>query len=170
MIKLSLFKPTGHLTLGNHLGALRPMVAGQSEGRGFYGIADLHALTVPHEPARLRSLSAEMARLMVAVGLDRSTLFVQSRVPAHSELSFLLESTVLALLGGVLGVIASMAMGTVSFSMVNFATWSEVIFRFEPTPGIVLWAFVFAAVMGIIGGFLPALRAASTSPIQAMRN
>ncbi|KQZ75812.1 tryptophan--tRNA ligase [Nocardioides sp. Root151] len=94
MIKLSLFKPTGHLTLGNHLGALRPMVAGQAEGRGFYGIADLHALTVPHEPARLRALSAEMARLMVAVGLDRSTLFVQSRVPAHSELSFLLESTV----------------------------------------------------------------------------
>ncbi len=94
MIKLSLFKPTGHLTLGNHLGALRPMVAGQSEGRGFYGIADLHALTVPHDPATLRSLSVEMARLLISVGLDQSTLFVQSRVPAHSELSFLLESTV----------------------------------------------------------------------------
>jgi putative ABC transport system permease protein len=84
--------------------------------------------------------------------------------------SFLLESTVLALLGGVLGVIASMAMGAVSFSMVNFATWSEVIFRFEPTPGIVGGAFIFAAVMGIIGGFFPAVRAAMTSPIQAMRN
>lgn len=94
MIKLSLLKPTGHLTLGNLLGALRPMVAGQAEGRGFYGIADLHALTVPHDPARLRRLTAETARLLVAVGLDRSTLFVQSRVPAHSEMSFLLESTV----------------------------------------------------------------------------
>ncbi|QIX28161.1 tryptophan--tRNA ligase [Nocardioides sp. JQ2195] len=94
MIKLSLLKPTGHLTLGNLLGALRPMVAGQSEGRCFYGIADLHALTVPHDPAALRSLSVETARLLLAVGLDESTLFVQSRVPAHSELSFLLESTV----------------------------------------------------------------------------
>ncbi|KRF16631.1 tryptophan--tRNA ligase [Nocardioides sp. Soil797] len=94
MIKLSLLKPTGHLTLGNLLGALRPMAAGQSEGRCFYGIADLHALTVAHDPAVLRSLSAEMARLLLAVGLDASTLFVQSRVPAHSEMSFLLESTV----------------------------------------------------------------------------
>lgn len=93
MIKLSLLKPTGHLTLGNHLGALRPMVAGQSEGRGFYGIADLHALTIAHDPTRLRTLTAEMARLLVAVGLDRSTLFVQSHVPAHAELSYLLEST-----------------------------------------------------------------------------
>ena len=94
MINLSLLKPTGHLTLGNLLGALRPMARRQSTGSCFYGIADLHALTVPHDPATLRSLSAEMARLLIAVGLDRSTLFVQSRVPAHTELSFLLESTV----------------------------------------------------------------------------
>lgn len=93
MTNLSLLKPTGHLTLGNLLGALRPMAAEQGDARCFYGIADLHALTMPHDPARLRDLTAEMARLLLAVGLDRSTLFVQSHVPAHTELSYLLEST-----------------------------------------------------------------------------
>jgi NAD(P)H-dependent FMN reductase len=55
---LSLLKPTGHLTLGNLLGALRPMAAGQHEADCFYGIADLHALTVTHDPALLRELVA----------------------------------------------------------------------------------------------------------------
>jgi tryptophanyl-tRNA synthetase len=54
--KLSLLTPSGHLTLGNLLGALRPMAAGQQENDCFYGIADLHAMTTTHEPARLRSL------------------------------------------------------------------------------------------------------------------
>ena len=93
MISLSLLKPTGHLTLGNLLGALRPMAAAQSSSDCFYGIADLHALTVTHSPASLRALSAEMARLMVAIGLDESTLFVQSQVPSHTALAYLLEST-----------------------------------------------------------------------------
>lgn len=90
---LSLLKPTGHLTLGNLLGALLPMSRGQDAVDGCYGIADLHAMTVPHDPARLRRLVAEMAGLLVALGLDRSTLFVQSRVPAHTGLAYLLECT-----------------------------------------------------------------------------
>jgi tryptophanyl-tRNA synthetase len=93
MTNLSLLKPTGHLTLGNLLGALRPMVAAQDDDRCFYGIADLHALTVPHNPVALRALTTEMATLLLAAGLDRSTLFVQSRVPAHAELAYLLECT-----------------------------------------------------------------------------
>ncbi|CAN5311046.1 tryptophan--tRNA ligase [soil metagenome] len=88
---LSLLKPTGHLTLGNYLGALRPMVAQQSRADCFYGIADLHSLTVPHDPALLRTLVAEQAVALLAVGLDESTLFVQSRVPTHAQLSYLLE-------------------------------------------------------------------------------
>ena len=88
---LSLLKPTGHLTLGNLLGALRPMAAQQEHSDCFYGIADLHALTVPHDPVALRTLVAEQAALLLAVGLDESTLFVQSHVPAHSQLSYLLE-------------------------------------------------------------------------------
>jgi tryptophanyl-tRNA synthetase len=89
--RLSLLKPTGHLTLGNLLGALRPMAAAQDGADCFYGVADLHALTVPHDPAALRGLVREQATLLLAVGLDASTLFVQSRVPAHAQLAYLLE-------------------------------------------------------------------------------
>ena len=90
---LSLLKPTGHLTLGNLLGALRPMAARQTDADCFYGVCDLHALTTPQDPVRLRSITRELATLLIAVGLDRSTLFVQSRVPAHSQLAYLLECT-----------------------------------------------------------------------------
>jgi tryptophanyl-tRNA synthetase len=90
---LSLLKPTGHLTLGNYLGALRPMAAKQGGSDCFYGVCDLHAMTVAHDPALLRALTTEMCTLLLATGLDRSTLFVQSRVPAHSELAYLLECT-----------------------------------------------------------------------------
>ena len=91
--RLSLLKPTGHLTLGNYLGALRPMAAAQDDADCVYGVCDLHAMTVAHDPARLRALTTELATLLLAVGLDRSTLFVQSRVPAHTELAYLLECT-----------------------------------------------------------------------------
>lgn len=90
---LSLVQPSGSLTLGNLLGALRPMVAGQHEADCFYGIADLHALTVAHEPRLLRERTHELATLLLALGLDASTLFVQSRVPAHAQLAYLLECT-----------------------------------------------------------------------------
>ena len=92
-INLSLLKPTGHLTLGNLLGALRPMAAAQDDAECFYGVCDLHALTIAHDPALLRRHRREIATLLLAAGLERSTLFVQSHVPAHSELAYLLEST-----------------------------------------------------------------------------
>jgi tryptophanyl-tRNA synthetase len=89
--RLSLLTPSGHLTLGNLLGALRPMAAEQARADCFYGISDLHALTTPHDPAVLRDRVREQATLLLAAGLDESTLFVQSRVPAHSRLGYLLE-------------------------------------------------------------------------------
>jgi tryptophanyl-tRNA synthetase len=89
--QLSLLTPSGHLTLGNLLGALRPMAAGQGGADCYYGIADLHAMTTLHDPVRLRSLVRETAALLIAVGLDESTLFVQSQVPAHAQLAYLLE-------------------------------------------------------------------------------
>jgi tryptophanyl-tRNA synthetase len=89
--RLSLLTPSGHLTLGNLLGALRPMAAEQHRADCFYGISDLHALTTPQEPAALRERIREQATLLLAAGLDESTLFVQSRVPTHSRLSYLLE-------------------------------------------------------------------------------
>ncbi len=92
---LSLITPTGHLTLGNLLGALRGMVAGQETGECFYGVSDLHAMTTTHDPAVLRSAIAEVSTLLLAAGLDpeRATLFRQSQVPAHRELAYLLECT-----------------------------------------------------------------------------
>ncbi|WP_437764859.1 ABC transporter permease [Sorangium sp. So ce281] len=84
-------------------------------------------------------------------------------------LSFLIESVLLAVAGGALGVLAALGMRFVRFSTVNFASWSEVVFTFEPTPGILLTSVAIAAVMGLLGGFFPALRAARISPIQAMR-
>jgi len=88
---LSLLTPSGRLTLGNLLGALRPMAARQDDA--YYGLSDLHAMTTPHDPALLRERTREMATLLLAAGLDRATLFRQSRVPAHTGLAYLLECT-----------------------------------------------------------------------------
>ncbi len=96
---LSLITPTGRLTLGNHLGALRRFVAVQdlaaSPDDCFFGLSDLHALTTAQDPAVLRATIREMATLFLAAGLDpaRVTLFRQSMVPAHRELAYLLECT-----------------------------------------------------------------------------
>ena len=85
-------------------------------------------------------------------------------------LSFLFESAILALIGGVIGAIASIGMSTVEFSMVNFATWQEISFSFDATPFIIIVSIVAGGVMGIVGGFFPAIRAARLSPIEAMRS
>jgi tryptophanyl-tRNA synthetase len=95
---LSLITPSGRLTLGNLLGALRPMRDRQAEGPrqpsdAFCGIADLHAMTTDHDPVLLRERTTELAPLLLAAGLDSATVFRQSRVPAHSQLAYLLECT-----------------------------------------------------------------------------
>jgi putative ABC transport system permease protein len=84
-------------------------------------------------------------------------------------LSFLFESVVLATLGGVLGGIASMGMTAVKFSTMNFATWQEISFSFDPSPAIILGSIVAGGMMGILGGFFPAVAASRLSPIEAMR-
>ncbi|WP_372408468.1 tryptophan--tRNA ligase [Streptomyces luteireticuli] len=89
-------KPTGHLTLGNYLGALRQWVeSDQHRAEAIFCVVDLHALTVDHDPARVRRLSRQAATLMLAAGLDPTlcTLFVQSHVDEHTRLSYLLECT-----------------------------------------------------------------------------
>jgi tryptophanyl-tRNA synthetase len=93
---LSLVVPSGHLTLGNLLGAVLPWTTDQRQAGGLYGVADLHALTLEHEPAQVRALTLEQVGVLLAAGLDpqRCTIFVQSQVPAHTELLWLLESTV----------------------------------------------------------------------------
>lgn len=86
-------KPSGNLTLGNYLGAMRHFVAMQDDYECFYSVVDLHALTVPQEPEELRQQAISLAALYLAVGIDpkKSTLFIQSQVPAHAELGWLLQ-------------------------------------------------------------------------------
>lgn len=91
---LSLVVPSGHLTLGNLLGSIRRWTGEQRGAATLYGVADLHALTVEHDPAAVRALTAEQVGLLIAAGLDpdRCTIFVQSHVPIHCELHWLLEA------------------------------------------------------------------------------
>ncbi|BDG60027.1 tryptophan--tRNA ligase [Caldinitratiruptor microaerophilus] len=86
-------QPSGSLTLGNYLGAMRHFVELQDRAECFYCVVDLHALTVPQDPEELRRNTLAVAALFIAVGLDpaRTTLFVQSHVPAHAELGWLLQ-------------------------------------------------------------------------------
>ena len=93
---LSGIQPTGDIHLGNFLGALRQWAIDQHEHDSFYCAVDLHAITVQQDPVELRSKTLETMATLVAVGLDPEvcTLFVQSHVPFHTELSWLLECTV----------------------------------------------------------------------------
>ncbi|GAA1507846.1 tryptophan--tRNA ligase [Streptomyces albidochromogenes] len=89
-------KPTGHLTLGNYLGAVRRWAqADQHRADALFCVVDLHALTVEHDPARVRRLSRQAATLLLAAGLDPAlcTVFVQSHVDEHARLSYVLECT-----------------------------------------------------------------------------
>jgi tryptophanyl-tRNA synthetase len=91
--RLSGFKPTGALQLGNYLGAIRPMVQAQHITDSVVTIVDLHALTVEHDPRRLRQLTTELLATVLAAGVDPDTslCYVQSDVPEHAELHYLLE-------------------------------------------------------------------------------
>lgn len=84
-------QPTGALHLGNYLGALRNWVALQKDFECFYCVVDLHALTMPQDPERLRESIRTTAAAYIAAGVDvsKSTLFAQSAVPQHTELSWI---------------------------------------------------------------------------------
>lgn len=88
-------KPTGNVHLGNLLGALVHWVDDQEKADSIYCVVDLHALTVPQDPAELRDTTLRLAQLLLAIGLDPEvcTLFVQSHVPAHTEGAWLMECT-----------------------------------------------------------------------------
>ena len=86
-------QPTGNVHLGNYLGALRNWVALQHEYESFFCIVNLHAITVAHDPAMLAEKTRDLARIYLAVGIDPqvSTVFVQSDVKEHSELTWVLN-------------------------------------------------------------------------------
>ena len=90
---LSLIQPTGTFTLGNYLGALKNFVRLQEDYECVYGLADLHAITVRQEPAALRKNVLEAYALLLAMGIDleKSIFFIQSQVPEHSQLAWVLN-------------------------------------------------------------------------------
>jgi putative ABC transport system permease protein len=94
-----------------------------------------------------------------ALGFSRFTILI----------SFVLETLILAGLGCIIGVLGAMLMSFASFGSMNMVTWSEVVIRFRPTGGIIIGSVFFAMVVGLIGGLIPAIRAALVSPLEAMR-
>jgi tryptophanyl-tRNA synthetase len=93
---LSCIQPPGEMHLGNYLGALRNWVIGQHDADVFHGIVDLHALTVTDKPGVVGQSTLELAAMMFAVGLDPdvATIFVQSHVPEHAQLCWVMECNV----------------------------------------------------------------------------
>ena len=93
-VMYSAVQPSGNLTIGNYSGAIRNWIAMQEEYDCFYAIADMHAITVKQEPAELRRHTLELAATYLACGLDpaRCALYVQSHVPQHAELCWVLNT------------------------------------------------------------------------------
>jgi tryptophanyl-tRNA synthetase len=91
--RLTGFTPSGDLHLGNYVGAIRPIVAGQAGTDTVVFVSDLHALTLQHDPADVRRRTLEFATVLLAAGADPDTslFLVQSHVPEHTELHYLLE-------------------------------------------------------------------------------
>lgn len=87
-------QPSGTLTIGNYLGAMRQFVQLQENHHCYFCIVDQHAITVPQDPKQLKQHSRSLAALYIASGLDpeKVTLFIQSEVPAHTELGWMLQS------------------------------------------------------------------------------
>ena len=141
----------------------------QSQGTAIFitimGIVIVFFLSLGAMIGALITMQAAVAQRQREIGTLRALGFSRFSILT----SFLLESALLAGVGGAVGVAASLAMSFVKISMMNFATWQEVTFRFDPNPVLIVGALVAGALMGIAGGFFPALRAARISPIDAMR-
>ena len=92
-IIFSATQPSGKITLGNYLGAMRNWVALQEDYNALYCVADMHAITVRQDPAALRRQSLELFAQFIACGLDpeKSIIFIQSQVPQHAELAWVLN-------------------------------------------------------------------------------
>lgn len=87
-------QPSGNLHLGNYLGAIKQWVELQDQYEAIFCVVDLHAITVPQDPAELRKKVTEAAKMYLAAGIDpnKSTIFIQSHVPAHTELGWILNT------------------------------------------------------------------------------
>jgi putative ABC transport system permease protein len=111
------------------------------------------------------TMNAQVAGRSREIGTLRALDFSKGAI----LFSFLIESLVLSLSGGAIGAICAFAMKAVKITMLNMGTFTEIVFGFEPTPPIIVSAVMLSAFMGLLGGFLPAVRAARVSPVEAMR-
>jgi putative ABC transport system permease protein len=141
----------------------------QSQGTAIFitimGIVIVFFLSMGAMIGALITMQAAVAQRQREIGTLRALGFSRFSILT----SFLLESGLLAAAGGAVGVAAALALSVVKISMMNFATWQEVTFSFDPNPGVIATALISGALMGVLGGFFPALRAARISPIEAMR-
>ena len=142
----------------------------QSEGTSIFvtglGVVIAVIFSIGAMIGAMITMYASIASRSREIGTLRALGFSRRAIMA----SFLLEALALALSGGLLGIALSLSLGTVRFSMMNFASWSEIVFSFSPTPGILLSALIFSGMMGLFGGLFPALRATRISPLSAMRD
>jgi putative ABC transport system permease protein len=113
----------------------------------------------------MNTMFAAVAQRRREVGTLRALGFSKFQI----LFSFVTEAGVLALAGGLIGLGLAMLLTLKRVSMMNFQTWQEISFSFTPTPGIMMTAIIAGAGMGIVGGLLPAFKAAGVSPIEAMR-
>jgi len=111
------------------------------------------------------TMYAAVANRVVEVGTLRALGFRRRSVLG----AFLVESIVLSVIGGAIGVGLASLLSFARVSTVNFSSFSEIGFGFSLSPGVVLGALIFALVMGVVGGFLPAVRAARMSIVGALR-
>jgi tryptophanyl-tRNA synthetase len=90
---LSGIQPTGAVTLGNYIGAMQRFVQMQEEADCYFCVVNMHALTIPQDPELLKQRTIDLVAIYLATGLDpaKSTIFVQSQVPAHAEAAWLLQ-------------------------------------------------------------------------------
>jgi putative ABC transport system permease protein len=155
------------------------------------------SLQVQRESAYQEKLSENLAWFMRIMGIVISVFFsigamIGAMITMHASIahrqreigtlralgfgrlsilfSFLFESVMLAVVGGGVGALAALGMKLVRISTVNFASWSEIVFTFQPTVMILIGSMILAVAMGLVGGMLPAARAALMKPIDAMRD
>lgn len=88
---LSAIQPTGHMHLGNYFGAVKNWVRLQKDYQCFFGVVDYHAMTMPYDVTKLRTNTWELITNLAAVGVDPNNLFIQSLVPEHTELGWILN-------------------------------------------------------------------------------
>lgn len=141
----------------------------QSEGIGMFvsvlGVAIALLLALGAMLFGMTTMYTAVSSRLCEVGVLSALGFTTASIWS----SFMLESILLSLMGAGAGVAAASMLGLMRFSLVNPASFSEIVFSFKPTPGIVIGSLVFGAAIGMAGGLLPAVRAGRVSPADVMR-